>query len=98
MNNPYENDESPLECAGCALEATMTAVVEGETTPLCSGCLTESTFTCVDCRERFWSCYAVAVYDKFDRCKSCADQKESAFKRSWQQRADEFRDDDGVRR
>ena len=93
MNNPYENNEQPLECAGCADEATMTAVVEGETTPLCADCFHDSTFICPDCNDRFWQCDGVRIFvSPLLWCRPCADAKDDAINRSWQQVRDEHKD------
>jgi hypothetical protein len=61
--------------------------------PLCGACSDDQTFICVDCGVRSWNADAAKVYDTFNRCRPCADDKEDAFKRSWEQRQSEHKDD-----
>lgn len=84
-------------CVRCGEDAVwMPTIVEGATfieRPLCGACTDNDTFLCVDCGSRHWNADARSVYERFDRCVSCASAKEDAFRRSWQQRQDEHRDD-----
>lgn len=93
--NPYEEDESPLECGGCADDAHLTAYIDGVKTPICPDCLHDSTFICPDCAERFWSCDGDRVYGTNTLyCRPCAKrQPELVEGRMREHRVDEQRDD-----
>jgi hypothetical protein len=93
MIEPRFDDESPLECSGCAEPTQAEAIVDGKRTPICAECHHDSTFVCAGCSDRFWSADGARLYVSPSLyCHQCHKERADGASVSWQQRQDEHKD------
>jgi hypothetical protein len=97
MINPYERDESPMDCSGCAGTPHTSELISGQRVLVCSACLHDSTFVCPDCpvhEHRHWIADGIRVYvSPTIYCGEHAKEKQDAAEQWWEQRQNEYKDE-----